>query len=213
MSDNLKLYNLVREVPREAQKIIMGGRLKGMTDINPMWRIKKLTEQFGPCGIGWYYDILEKWIEHTDNGEATANIKINLYYKYNNEWSKPITGIGGSMFFSKEKNGFYTNDECFKMALTDAISVACKALGFGADVYWNKDTTKYSRNSEKKQQQVNNNSENQPQQNGREKLIALCRERNLDINDIAVVYKLNSKTSNDRFIEVYNLLLSDAKEA
>ncbi|HCC35130.1 MAG TPA: hypothetical protein DEQ02_05645 [Ruminococcaceae bacterium] len=36
------------------------------------------------------------------------------------------------------------SDECFKMALTDAISVSCKALGFGADVYWDKDRTKYS---------------------------------------------------------------------
>jgi hypothetical protein len=29
------------------------------------------------------------------------------------------------------------------MALTDAISVACKALGMGADVYFEKDRTKY----------------------------------------------------------------------
>ena len=47
------------------------------------------------------------------------------------------------MFVAKEKSGMYTSDECFKMALTDAISVACKALGVGADVYWDKDKTKY----------------------------------------------------------------------
>ena len=58
--DNLKIYNAVREVPKEAQKSIGGGRLKGMTDINPMWRIKTLTEQFGACGIGWYYEITDK---------------------------------------------------------------------------------------------------------------------------------------------------------
>jgi len=37
----------------------------------------------------------------------------------------------------------YLSDECFKMALTDAISVAAKALGIGADVYFEKDKTKY----------------------------------------------------------------------
>ena len=31
------------------------------------------------------------------------------------------------------------------MSLTDAISVACKALGFAADVYWNSDKTKYTK--------------------------------------------------------------------
>ena len=45
---------------------------------------------------------------------------------------------------AKEKNGLYTSDECFKMALTDAISVACKALGFGADIYWANGRTKYT---------------------------------------------------------------------
>ena len=44
-----------------------------------------------------------------------------------------------------ESKGLYTSDECFKMALTDAISVSCKALGFAADVYWNSDSTKYNK--------------------------------------------------------------------
>jgi DNA-directed RNA polymerase subunit RPC12/RpoP len=48
------------------------------------------------------------------------------------------------MFAQKETNGIYVSDECYKMALTDALSVACKALGVGADVYWQKDNTKYN---------------------------------------------------------------------
>ena len=57
---NLELYEKFRAVPQEAQKAIGGGRLKGMTDINPMWRLKVLTEQFGPCGIGWKYIVIKK---------------------------------------------------------------------------------------------------------------------------------------------------------
>ena len=144
--DNLKIYNTVREVPPEAKKNIAGGRLKGMTDINPMWRIKKLTEVFGVCGIGWKYEIVDRWIETAmAKDEITANVIINLYIKTENgEWSEPIPGIGGSMLVASETKGLYVNDECYKMALTDAISVARKALGMGADVYWNKDTTKYN---------------------------------------------------------------------
>ena len=143
--DNLHIYNRVREVPKEAQKLITGGRLKGMTDITPMWRIKTLTELFGPCGIGWYYDIKKEWLETSmGSDEIVANVEIELYYKYEDEWSKPVTGVGGAMFLAKETKGFYTSDEMYKSALTDAISVACKALGIGADVYWSKDTTKYS---------------------------------------------------------------------
>lgn len=44
---------------------------------------------------------------------------------------------------SKECNGLYTSDECYKMALTDAISVAAKSIGMGADIYWDKGRSKY----------------------------------------------------------------------
>lgn len=145
--ENMNIYNATRDVPEEAKKPIKGGRLNGKTDINPMWRIKTLTEQFGPCGIGWYYIVTKQWIvEHEE--ETAAFVNIELFIKVDGEWSKPIFGNGGSMFATKEKNGIYVSDECYKMATTDALSVACKQLGFGADVYWDKDNTKYSRNSE-----------------------------------------------------------------
>lgn len=142
--ENLDLYQKVRSVPDSAKKTIKGGRTSGMTDINPMWRIKVLTEQFGPCGIGWYYIPTRKWLE-TSGNEIAAFVDIELYIKVDGEWSKPIPGNGGSMFASKEKSGIYVSDECYKMATTDAISVACKQLGIGADVYWDSDRTKYNK--------------------------------------------------------------------
>jgi hypothetical protein len=145
--NNLEIYEKYRSVPDNAKKTINGGRMNGKTDINPMWRIKALTEQFGPCGTGWYYKTVNKWIEHHEN-EAAAFVDIELYVKSDNEWSMPICGTGGSMFVAKEKSGFYVSDECYKMATTDAISVACKQLGIGADVYWQGDKTKYDKSSE-----------------------------------------------------------------
>jgi len=142
--ENLELYNNVRKVPKTAQKPIAAGRLKGMTDINPMWRIQELTNQFGICGIGWSYEIVRQWIEEGSNGERAAFTNINLFVKVDGEWSRSIPGTGGSSFIAKESKGMHTSDECYKMSLTDAISVACKALGFGADIYWQDGRSKYS---------------------------------------------------------------------
>lgn len=149
--ETLGIYNKIKEVPKEAQKAITGGRLAGMTDIKPMWRIEKLTEIFGPVGLGWYAPITKREIIDGANGEKIAIVDINLFvnYKvpYNLEedlWSEPIIGTGGSSFVAKEKNGLYTSDECFKMAYTDALSVACKMLGMGANVYWG--DSKYNTN-------------------------------------------------------------------
>jgi hypothetical protein len=144
MSNNMSIYESSRQVPPEALKTINGGRLKGMSDINPMWRIKKLTELFGICGIGWKIEITDKRLEHGSDNEIVCFVDINLYVKVDGEWSAPIPGMGGSSFVTMEKSGPYTSDECFKMAYTDAISVACKSLGFAADVYYANDRTKYT---------------------------------------------------------------------
>ncbi|HHX68330.1 MAG TPA: hypothetical protein GX708_09805 [Gallicola sp.] len=149
--DNLELYNKVKEVPITAKKTIGAGRLKGYTDINPMYRIKTLTEQFGICGIGWKAPIKNKEIIEGANSEKIAIVDIELFVKVNGEWSEPIDGTGGSSFIAKESKGLYTNDECFKMAYTDALSVACKSLGIGADVYWEKDRTKYDNQKDENQ--------------------------------------------------------------
>ena len=141
--EKMEIYDRVRQVPDEAKKSISAGRLKGMTDINPMWRIKKLTEEFGPCGIGWWTKVTDRWTE-TIGDETCAFVDLELYVKVGNEWSKPITGSGGSKLATKERSGIYVSDECYKMAETDALSVACKKLGIGADVYFSADRTKYS---------------------------------------------------------------------
>ena len=141
--EKMEIYNRVRQVPDEAKKAISAGRLKGMTDINPMWRIKKLTEEFGPCGIGWWTKVTDRWTE-TIGDETCAFVDLELYIKVGDEWSKPITGSGGSKLATKERSGVYVSDECYKMAETDALSVACKKLGIGADVYFSADRTKYS---------------------------------------------------------------------
>jgi hypothetical protein len=146
----MKFYNMSRAVPENAKKIIGAGKIKGFTDINPMWRIQMLTEMFGPCGFGWYIDDVRYWTEEGKDGRVAAFCELNLYISTAGEWSKPIKGIGGSMFVNNFKGQPETSDEAYKMAYTDAISVACKALGIGADVYWEAGRTKYSLLEEKK---------------------------------------------------------------
>lgn len=142
MQNNLAFYEKLRTVPEEAIKQIGAGRLKGMSDINPMYRIKVMTETFGPCGIGWKYEITKQWHEQFGQ-EIKAFCNINLYIKVDGEWSEPIPGTGGSSFVAVESKGIYVSDECEKMALTDALSVAMKALGVAADVYYSKDKSRF----------------------------------------------------------------------
>lgn len=142
---NRRIYDAVRAVPPEAIKPITAGRLKGKSDINPMWRIRVLTEQFGPCGEGWYTEGVRYWtVTQEKSLEMAVFCELQLHTRGDNGWSAPIYGIGGNTVIAAEKNGLYLDDEAYKKAYTDALSVACKALGIGADVYWQADRTKYS---------------------------------------------------------------------
>ena len=161
-NSNLSIYERVRSVPKEAKKEIEAGRLKGKNDINPMWRIKKLTEVFGPAGFGWYTEIVRTWTEASESGEMAVFVDIHLFVKKDGEWSKPIYGNGGNRLVANEKkyeNGQqvyvpFLDDDAYKKAYTDAISVAAKALGIGADVYFEKDITKYDSQPQAVQQQA-----------------------------------------------------------
>jgi len=198
---NLDLYNRFSTVPKEAQKDIKAGRLKGMTDINPMWRIKMLTEEFGICGVGWKYVITDKRIVEGANGVVCAFVDIDLFVKVDGQWSDAIQGTGGSTFVAKENAGLYTSDECFKMALTDAISVACKALGMGANVYWQDGRTKYT--------EVPAETPPTPptppkpvELTPRQKLIAKLKEKGIDINAYSADKGLTKETTAERFNEL-----------
>ena len=106
-----------------------------MTDIKPQWRYLAMTEQFGPCGVGWKFTIEKLWTEEGSENQIVAFASINLFIAADGKWSDPIPGIGGSMLVTKEKNGPHTSDEAYKMAVTDGLSTAMKLLGVAADVY------------------------------------------------------------------------------
>ena len=93
----------------------------------------------GPLGFGWYTEVIRTWTEASESGEMAVFVDINLFVKKDGEWSRPIFGNGGNKLIANEKkydNGQtvyvpYLDDDAYKKAYTDAISVAAKALGVG----------------------------------------------------------------------------------
>lgn len=132
---NLDIWDKLRQPPATALKKIQAGRLKGMSDINPQWRYRVMTETFGPVGIGWMYTIDRLWTEQGSQDQVFAFASISVYIKQDGVWSDAIPGQGGSMLVTKENAGLHSSDEGYKMAITDALSVALKMLGVAADIY------------------------------------------------------------------------------
>ena len=143
----LNIYKKLSQPPKTALRQIQAGDLKGKTDINPQWRYEAMTEQFGLVGIGWKYDIQKLWTEPGANGETLAFAQVAVFIRDpdTKEWSDAIVGIGGSKLINKFSAGPKSNDEGYKMAVTDAFSTSLKMIGVAADIYAGKwDGSKYS---------------------------------------------------------------------
>lgn len=133
--DAKNIYNTLARPPKTALREIQAGKLKGKTDINPQWRYKAMTEQFGLVGCGWKYEVQKLWTEPGASNEKLAFAQVAVYVKDGDTWSEPIVGIGGSKLVQVEKGAAVSNDEGYKMAVTDAFSTALKMLGVAADIY------------------------------------------------------------------------------
>lgn len=133
--DAIEIYNKLSRPPETALKKITGGKLSGKTDINPQWRYRAMTNTFGLVGVGWKYDLLRVWTENGAGGEVLCFAQVAVYVKQDASWSDPIVGIGGSKLVQLEKGQLVSNDEGYKMAVTDAFSTALKMIGVAAAIY------------------------------------------------------------------------------
>lgn len=155
LQKNVRFYHQFMNTPKDAQKSFDNGRFSG-TDINPMWRIKILTEVFGPSGFGWWtqnvrYEFVEADLTRPNKDglikkETSVFCELELIVKdpETGEVSQPIYGVGGNTYIAEGKYGPRASDEAKKMAYTDALSIACKSLGIGHDIWYSNDRTKYT---------------------------------------------------------------------
>lgn len=144
--DNMRIYNAGRAVPPGAVKKITAGAYgkAGLSDINPQWRIEKMTELFGPCGIGWTWQPEDIRME---DGLCLAHVTVRYREESGGAFSEPVHGYGGTVM------GRMNDDsDVLKSTFTDAVSNALRYIGIGADVWYkpgreaaeNQFDTKYS---------------------------------------------------------------------
>ena len=132
MTDNLALWEkLGKTDPAHTKGFKRGGGFSG-TAIKPMWSYKRMTEEFGPCGIGWGVGEPSFQVVPGPEGEILVYCTASIWYGAD---KATVYGVGGDKAVGKNKYGLQTDDEAFKKAFTDAITNALKLIGVGADVH------------------------------------------------------------------------------
>lgn len=134
-SENTKLWDILgRTDPKHTKGFTRGGGFKG-TAIKPMWSYRMMTEQFGPCGIGWGVGEPSFQVVPGTDGEVLVYCTASIWYVDGETLAKTVYGVGGDKVVNKFSTGLKSDDEAFKKAFTDAVTNALKLIGVGADVH------------------------------------------------------------------------------
>lgn len=142
--ENLKLWESVQKTDPKFTKEYTGkGGFSGNA-VNHAYLVKKITEQFGMCGNGWGYDVLEERFDvgspiPAKNGQPQANqvthtLKLAFWYLGKDGQCKSIIHYGHTPYIEANKYGVSTDHEAAKKSLTDAIGKCASMLGFAADI-------------------------------------------------------------------------------
>jgi len=171
--DKMKLWNAVCETnPAHTKKVTFG---RGFTAIDPMHQIRNATEQFGPAGLNWGWEIKDTVFLPTD--------QVAILVSMSGEGQKCVEQWGQcGMFIDKEKTK--TDGDCMKKATTDGITKCLSYLGFNADVFLGKfDDNKYVA-------EMNEKHKEKPETNGR--INPIDKTGNKEIDREAMAEAMNS---------------------
>jgi hypothetical protein len=140
---NLSLWDRVWQTdPAHTKAVKLDGRM--ITSINPTYMVRQATEQWGPLGIGWGYEIVEERFDPgapiiDENGKVLANmvmhtLLLKLWYTQDGERGE-VEHFGHTPYVSRTKWGASTDMDAPKKSLTDALKKCLSMLGFSADIF------------------------------------------------------------------------------
>ncbi len=149
MSKNLALWSLVEKTDPAHVKPITGKSYSGNSP-KPHWLILKATEMFGPCGIGWGFQVVDERIENGSDGDRMSFARVRLWYEWDGRRGE-VEHVGGTPFSGKRKKKnptdqdiFFADEDAPKKSVTDAIIKALSLIGFAGDIFLGRwDDSKY----------------------------------------------------------------------
>ncbi len=136
-NDNTAIWDVLSVTdPRHTKPFNRAGGFKGKS-VKPIYTSLKMTEMFGPCGIGWGFSEPNFQLVNGPEGTVLVYCSLTLWYvnPTTGQKSEPVPGIGGDFAVVKQQSGLRADDEAFKKATTDAIGNAMKHIGMSADIH------------------------------------------------------------------------------
>jgi hypothetical protein len=143
MSKNKALWGRVFTTDPKAVKPITGKQYSGNSP-KPYWIVERLTDEFGPCGIGWGFNILNERFERFSDTDTLHIASVRFWYVLDGKRGE-LEQIGQTKSsYTTGAGKFMLDEDAPKKSVTDALVKCASYLGFAGDIFSGRwDDSKY----------------------------------------------------------------------
>lgn len=131
--NNLSLWNKVSMTDPRHVKAITGKPYKGHSP-KPQYIVRRLTEEFGPIGIGWGFKIVSQSFEQMGN-ETVHHAHVLLWYVLDGKRGECEQMGATKAAYTTNAGKFTVDEDAAKKSVTDALVKCASYLGFAADIF------------------------------------------------------------------------------
>lgn len=119
----------------ECKEFKRAGGFSGLAT-SPYYLVKRLTHEFGLCGMGWGVENDHHEFVTVQSGEVLVFVTLSLWYQIDGKRYVVGPHSGGDVACKKDRDGnLRIDDESLKKAYTDAFSKCCSWIGLAGDIH------------------------------------------------------------------------------
>jgi hypothetical protein len=140
---NMALWDRVCVTDPRAVKPITGKQYSGNSP-KPYWIVQRLTEEFGPCGKGWGFTILNERMERLTDTDVLHVAVVRFWYVSEGARCE-LEQIGQTKaVYAKKDGALLVDEDAPKKSVTDALVKCASYIGFAGDIFSGRwDDSKY----------------------------------------------------------------------
>lgn len=143
MSENKALWDRAFKTDPKAVKPITGKDYGGNSP-KPYWIIERMTEEFGPCGIGWGFSVVNERFERFNDTDTLHVALVRFWYVMGDKRGEFEQMGQTKASYVTSKGVFKVDEDAPKKSVTDALVKCASYLGFAGDIFSGRwDDSKY----------------------------------------------------------------------
>lgn len=141
--DNKALWDRVCITDPAAVKPITGKQYSGNSP-KPYWIVERLTDEFGPCGIGWGVKVMNERMERLSETDTLHVALVQFWFMLEGQRGE-IEQMGQTKAtYLTSKDKLMVDEDAPKKSVTDALVKCASYLGFAGDIFSGRwDDSKY----------------------------------------------------------------------